>query len=89
MFSILGAIISWRFLDFAFAQLIFVGIFIGLLGQLGDLSESLFKRDCQIKDSGNLFPGMGGALDIIDSLLFTAPVFYIYVVVKIPHLSIL
>ena len=49
------------------------------LGQLGDLSESLMKRDCAIKDSGNIFPGLGGALDCVDSLLFTAPVFYFWV----------
>jgi phosphatidate cytidylyltransferase len=51
---------------------------MGILGQLGDLSESLMKRDCQVKDSGRVIPGMGGVLDIIDSLLFTAPVFYFY-----------
>jgi len=53
-----------------------LGLFLGLCGQLGDLAESLLKRDCQVKDSGNIFPGMGGILDQIDSLLFTAPVFY-------------
>lgn len=53
-----------------------LGMFLGLCGQLGDLAESLLKRDCQIKDSGSLMPGLGGMLDIIDSLLFTAPLFY-------------
>lgn len=55
-----------------------LGCFFGGLGQLGDLSESLIKRDCQVKDSGNLLPGMGGVLDVIDSLLFSAPAFYLY-----------
>ena len=55
---------------------LFVGLLLGLLGQFGDLAESLIKRDCQVKDSGVLWPGLGGVLDVIDSLLFTAPVFY-------------
>jgi phosphatidate cytidylyltransferase len=45
---------------------------------LGDLFESLIKRDCQVKDSGKIFPGMGGVLDVIDSIIFTAPTFYLY-----------
>ena len=52
---------------------------LGALGQLGDLSESLIKRDCQVKDSGHLLPGMGGVLDVLDSLLFTSPICYFYV----------
>jgi len=59
-------------------HLLFIGISLGILAQLGDLSESLVKRDCQVKDSGNFFPGMGGILDVVDSLIFTAPVFYFY-----------
>jgi phosphatidate cytidylyltransferase len=53
-----------------------LGLFLGTSGQLGDLAESLLKRDCQIKDAGSIFPGLGGVLDVIDSLLFTAPLFY-------------
>ena len=53
-----------------------LGMFLGICGQLGDLAESLIKRDCQVKDSGVFIPGLGGVLDVIDSLLFTAPVFY-------------
>jgi len=78
IFSILGAFLSKPFLGFNYPHLAVMGIFFGMLGQLGDLSESLIKRDCQVKDSSSVFPGMGGVLDSIDSLLFTAPVFYFY-----------
>ena len=52
------------------------GLVLGIFGQLGDLAESLLKRDCQVKDSAKLLPGLGGILDVIDSVLFTAPLFY-------------
>jgi phosphatidate cytidylyltransferase len=78
IFSVLGALASKAFFNFSYPTLIIMGVFLGILGQLGDLSESLIKRDCQVKDSGNIFPGMGGVLDEVDSLLFTAPVFYFY-----------
>ncbi len=60
-------------------HLLALGVLLGLLGQLGDLSESLIKRDSQVKDSGQILPGMGGILDVIDSLLFTSPICYFYV----------
>ena len=78
LFSILGAFACKSLLPFSYGHLLSIAIGLGVLGQLGDLSESLLKRDCQIKDSGSIFPGMGGVLDQIDSLLFTAPVFYFY-----------
>lgn len=78
IFSVLGAWASRGFINLSYLHLIFIGVFLGILGQLGDLSESLIKRDCQVKDSGNIVPGMGGVLDLIDSLLFTAPAFYFY-----------
>ncbi len=76
VFSILGGLAFKPALPFDYGQLLIVSLGLGILGQLGDLSESLLKRDCQVKDSGSIFPGMGGFLDAIDSLLFSAPVFY-------------
>ncbi len=55
-----------------------MGAFFGGMGQLGDICESLIKRDCNVKDSGKFLPGLGGVLDIIDSLLFSVPLFYLY-----------
>lgn len=62
-----------------FWEKFFIIAVLAVIGQLGDLFESLIKRDCGTKDSGLVFPGMGGFLDVIDSLIFTAPTFYLYV----------
>jgi phosphatidate cytidylyltransferase len=54
------------------------GLLIGVAAQLGDLMESLVKRDCLKKDASDTLPGFGGVLDVLDSLLFAAPVAYGY-----------
>jgi len=82
IFSIMSAIASKSYLpSFSYAHLVILGALLGILAQVGDLAESLLKRDCGVKDSGAIFSGFGGMLDIIDSLLFTTPIFYFYVVV--------
>ncbi len=55
-----------------------LGLIVGAMAQLGDLVESLIKRDAGIKDTAELLPGHGGVLDRFDSMLFTAPVVYYY-----------
>ncbi len=80
IFSLVFAISSKYYLPMVpITHLVILGCLLGILAQVGDLSESLIKRDCQVKDSGNLIPGLGGILDLIDSILFTAPTLYFYV----------
>lgn len=55
-----------------------LGVGLTFAGIAGDLAESLLKRGCEIKDSGTTIPGMGGVLDVLDSLLFGAPALYLY-----------
>ncbi|HEX5219905.1 MAG TPA: phosphatidate cytidylyltransferase [Verrucomicrobiae bacterium] len=57
---------------------IILGVVLSSTAVIGDLIESLFKREAGVKDSGNFFPGIGGILDLLDSLLFNAPIMYLY-----------
>lgn len=81
VFAILSALAAkmlvLNFLSFTDAAVI--GGIVGTIGQLGDLVESLLKRDAGVKDSGTLIPGHGGAFDRFDSLLLVSPVVYLYV----------
>ena len=88
--AVLGAaLIGWAWLHFAppffnsewtapaWYIAVFYGVLIGLIGLLGDLCESLIKRDCEKKDSATLMPGFGGLLDLIDSIIYAGPVAYL------------
>jgi phosphatidate cytidylyltransferase len=55
-----------------------LGLCLGFAAVIGDLAESIVKRGADVKDSGQLLPGIGGALDLIDSILFTAPLLFFY-----------
>lgn len=69
----------WFFPDFSSLDCLILATLLTLTGLWGDLTESAMKRSVGIKDSGGILPGHGGMLDRLDSLLFTAPIFYYYV----------
>ncbi len=66
--------------DLGYGQAILLGFLVSLFGQLGDLAESLLKRNMGVKDSGKLLPGHGGFLDRIDSVAFAGVLVYYYVI---------
>jgi phosphatidate cytidylyltransferase len=67
------------FAELTLVDAIIAPLLIGAISQVGDLFESMIKRSCQVKDSGTIFPGHGGVMDRLDSIIFAAPVTYYYV----------
>jgi len=78
--SQLSALSSWP-------HVIALGFLLAILAVIGDLAESVVKRSLNAKDSGNMLPGIGGGLDLIDSICFTAPALWFYLVWVIPNAS--
>ena len=67
------------FPQLSFVDVVVTALVVGMVGQTGDLFESLLKRSFGVKDSGTIIPGHGGVLDRLDSILFAAPITYYYV----------
>ena len=78
--AILVSILGIFYIDISLCQAIIGGILITLSAQLGDLSESLIKRDAGVKDSSDILPGHGGMLDRFDGYIFAIPVAYYFFV---------
>jgi len=80
MGCIAASLIAGYYMQFAWVNSVFCGSVVGISCQLGDLVESAVKRHMGVKDSGKFFPGHGGVLDRVDSLLFSIPAVYYYLV---------
>ncbi|MBR6723315.1 phosphatidate cytidylyltransferase [bacterium] len=76
--AIIGALIIGYFIDLSWYMSIFAGIICTIFAQIGDLCESLIKRDAGVKDSGDSLPGHGGFLDRSDSFVLTLPIMYYF-----------
>src|SRR3954470_14927240 len=82
-FSLLASVCLWKLMPLhlpgmSLTHAVVLGLLLGFAAVIGDLAESIIKRSTGVKDSGSFLPGIGGALDLVDSLLFTAPLLFFY-----------
>jgi len=82
--ALIGSLIFLKFskenvFDLSVLEAIMIGLILGVFAQFGDLCESLLKRDAKIKNSSKI-PGIGGLLDMVDSLIFNIPILYIFLI---------
>ncbi len=91
VFSLLASLALYKLMPghlsvLTMAHATVLGLLLGFAAVIGDLAESIIKRSTGVKNSGNMLPGIGGALDLVDSLLFTAPLlfFYLRLVIRVP-----
>lgn len=83
---VLSGIFGYFFMPEILVHCLVIGLLGGIVSQFGDLTASIFKRKMGIKDYGNLIPGHGGILDRFDSVLFTGPMVYYYIVLIIGYM---
>ncbi|MGF1483201.1 MAG: phosphatidate cytidylyltransferase [Opitutales bacterium] len=75
--AVLRDVVGWLPVNFVWWEVLIVALPLSMVAVASDLIESLLKRQAQVKDSGNVIPGIGGALDLCDSILLSAPVAYV------------
>ncbi len=82
MGGLIAGLIIWKWFPCGFSLIgaLIMGAILNVIGQVGDLAESMLKRDANLKDSSGFIPGIGGALDVLDSLLLSLPALYFYLV---------
>ncbi len=80
VFSVIAAYVGISYLPmFSLKDALPLGVVLGICAQFGDLAESVLKRDSGVKDSGKTIPGLGGVLDLVDSLLISLPFYYLFI----------
>jgi phosphatidate cytidylyltransferase len=78
IFTIIASCITYTYFDESFKLLLIISIILPFTATIGDFTESYYKRQAGVKDSGNFIPGHGGILDRMDAFMITIPILYIF-----------